>query len=210
MFETGICLWEKESEPFGSKFGTITIISSEFKDLVPIMNVILPKLNGQFAQWFRWYTLNYPFEGNAIQSRKLSNTLSLDLGGFRNPVVRNNDPIISSVARVSLPVTEFELEVLSDYRRELLIGTKDSEVSTEFICSMMAPYAEGCDVRAFMELLDGPSDLVFGRCFNDVDTLTAFQWLGNKADLALLEKVLTGLGIKHLKTRTEVAWLLQG
>jgi hypothetical protein len=150
-----------------------------------------------------------PFAGNAIHKRELVARLSSGLGKFRSPLVRANDPVISCVASVATPITVSELETLSDYGRELLIGTADPTMTAESVSSLMAPYVEGCHATALAELLNSTTELVFGRCFDDADTHAAFQWYGLEEDLQMLEELLLNLSVNRLGSRTELANLLR-
>src|SRR4051812_5810835 len=118
ILESGIRPWEESVPPSNSRFATVSILISSLVELLPIINRTLPSLGGQFAAWFRWHTVRRVVEMNAIQKRKLDATLGADVGGFRGPVVRMDRQSISSISNVVLPITEFELEALSDYRRE--------------------------------------------------------------------------------------------
>jgi hypothetical protein len=208
ILESGIRPWE-ESEPPKSRFATLSIVASGLADLLPIINRLLPALGGRFLLWFRWHTLRHVFEVNALQKLRLTDKLSSDAGRFRSPVVRTTDRIISSVASIELPITLLELNTLSDYRRELMIGTADPATTAETVSALMAKHSEGCDPRALADVLDARDDLVFGRCFDDPDTHAAFQWFGQEPDLRLVKELLVGLSVRSLTSRSEVANILR-
>lgn len=208
LFENGIHPWEGRGQPNGG-FVTLTIIVPTLLDLLPIVNGLLSAPGGRCATWFRWHTLREAFIGNAIQKRKLEKSLGSDIGQFSSPVVRVGDPIISSVARLSPPISALELNILSDYRRELLIGAGEPGLTAESVSSMMSPFAGGCDAVALAELLSLKCDLVCCRCFQDLDTHAAFQLFGLELDLRLLEDLICGFGVNRLCSRTEVTELLR-
>lgn len=207
IFEDGIRPWQ-DSELPNSPFATISLVVSVLSELPVILNKLLPALGGRFVHWFLWLTLRQVFEGNAMQKQKLAAALCSDAGQFRKPVVRLGDRIISSVASIEMPVTALELQTLSDHRRKLMIGSADSAVTSENLAILMAPHAEGCDARAIAGMLGARDELIFGQCFDDSDTHAAFQWFGHNSDLRLLELALIRLGIRSLKSRTDVTKIM--
>lgn len=204
IFEGGIRPWEESVPPSNSHFATVSILVLSLVDLLPIINSILPSLGGQFAAWFRWHTLRRVVEETAIQKRKLDATLRADVGRFRSPVARIDRQSITSVSNVVLPITEFELETLSDYRRELLIGTADSTMTSESLLRLIGTDWGISEAQTLAELLSLRKDLVLGRCYDDTDTHSTFQCFGQEGDLGSLQKTLASLGVRKLASRNDV------
>lgn len=207
LFEAGIQPW-RECDPPDPRFETVSVVVDALADLLPIVNPLLVACGERFPRWFRWHTARQAFEGNAIQQRRLSVDLGSDAGGFRDPVVRMGDPIVTGVASIALPLTAFELETLSDNRRELVIGTADATETAETLCSLMMPHAAGFGPGAMAELLAARNDLIFGRCYEDSDTHAAFQWYGHASDMRPIGERIAKLGIQSLRSRSDVGLIL--
>lgn len=208
ILESGIRPWEESVPPSNSHFATASILALSLVELLPIINRILPTLGGQLAAWFRWHTLRRVVDESAIQKGKLDAKLRADVGKFRCPVVRMDRQSISSVSNVVLPITEFEMETLSDYRRELLIGTADSTTTSESLLRLIGTDWDIPEAQTLARLLSLGKGLVCGRCYDDPDTHSTFQWFGQEADLVLVEKVLVGLGVRKVTSRSDVSDLL--
>jgi hypothetical protein len=209
ILEGGIRPWEESVPPSNGNFATISILVSSLVDLLPVINKMLPALGGQFAAWFRWHTVRRVVEANAIQRQKLDATLRADVGGFRRPVVRMDRQSISSVSNVVLPITEFELEALSDYRRELLIGTADSTMTSGSLLPLIGTDWDISEAHTLAALLSLRKDMVLGRCYDDPDTHSTFQWFGQVADFGPLQKTLADLSVRKLASRKEVCEALR-
>lgn len=209
LAESGICPWELCDQLADPRFATITLLGSSPAALLPLIETLLPALGGRFDQWFRWYTMGGVYDGNFVLRRKLIATLSADRGAFRDTVVRTDDPIISSVARIILPISVSDLEILGDYRRELLVGCVDSSVTPALLAVMLAPLAADCSPTSLVRFLAGRNDLIFARCLADPDTHFAIQWFGSTSDLRMLEAAIVTLNVRFLASRNEAANRLQ-
>lgn len=209
ILEGGIRPWEESVPASNSRFVTLSILVLSLGDLLPLLNKLLPGLGGRFVAWFRWHTLRRIVEGSAFQKRTLDAKLRADCGRFRNPVVRTDPNISSAIANVVLPISQFELDTLGDYRRELLIGTANTTMTSQSLLRLVGTDWEGSGIQALLGLLSEAEGLVCGRCYDYSANHITFQWFGQEADLQLTEKALIGLGVRKVASRNQVSELLR-
>lgn len=197
LYDSGIKPWEQTAAVNDIRFSTITVVHRSVSELFDLWFVLASAISQQLPRFLNWRTVGHSVEGSKVQELKLIKQLKSGLSNGDYLEKNGQSGVFSYVKQLRVPISEFDLNTITQTRYTALLFVPEVEPSVSAIWDKLKGSDYGLEARGIESLLIACNSLIICR-LSESETHVGLQFIGCVGQLDVLLLKLCELGIARV------------